>query len=93
MFNGKQPNSFEDMFQLLPGINRTKCFKLEILKSKPMEYFPAATLPRTWNSLNQELKDVVSIKGFKNQLSQSLISSYQSTVRCYELITIVQTSK
>ena len=84
MFNGKQPKSFEGMFQLLPGINRTKCFKLEILKSKPMEYLPAATLPRTWNTLNQELKDVVSFNGFKNKLTQSLISSYPTTVRCFD---------
>ena len=87
ILNNKQPDSFQGMFSILPGTglgSRTNNFLLDKLKNAGMSLFPAATLPRIWNSLSPDLKHTVSRNSFENKLSKSLIDTYPSTVHCHD---------
>ena len=81
-FNGKQPESFEGIFNVLPGTNRTKNFQIEILKSNFLAQFPTAFLPRIWNSNSLSMKYLVSHNSFKKSLYQSFVDSYHTRVNC-----------
>ena len=49
--------SFHDMFNSLAEPNRTKSYKLERVLFKTLECFPSAIFPKTWNSIELELKE------------------------------------
>jgi len=53
------------MFNSLAEPNRTKSYKLERVLFKTLECFPSALFPKTWNSIELELKETKSAKSFK----------------------------
>ena len=87
LLNGKQPDSFDNFFIKAPNFEsdtnrRCFCYVVDLLKNKTVGRFPTATLPRTWNSIDQSLKLVDSHSVFKKDIYYSLIDQYPTSVNC-----------
>ena len=80
--NDKLQESFEKVFTTLTGSNRTNSLQVDITKSKSLCSFPTDFLPKVWNANSLHLKNNTSLNSFKNNLKQSILSSYHSTVKC-----------
>ena len=80
--NAKLPDSFENVFTPLTGSNRTNSLQVDITKSKSLSSFPTDFLPKVWNANSLHLKNITSLNSFKNNLKQSILSSYSAAVKC-----------
>lgn len=76
-YHSKLPNSFNNMFTSLAEPNRTKSYKLELVKHKSLENFPAAIFPKVWNAIELNIKDIYSPKAFKNEIKMFYLNMYK----------------
>ena len=87
LLNLKQPDSFEEFFKKMPNFNTDRmrqgfCYAVDKLKNNLVGRFPTATLPRTWNQLDQDIKLIDSHTTFKKEIHESLINQYPDSVNC-----------
>ena len=52
------------------------------LKNGGVGRFPTAVLPRTWNTLDTDMKSIKSHKKFKKTVYDSILAKYTETVKC-----------
>ena len=88
LLNCKQPDSFDNFFRKTPNFNsdtnrRGFCYAVDKLKNKTVERFPTATLPRTWNLIDQSKKLIDSHSVFKKDVYASLKDEYPISVNCH----------
>ena len=84
---GKQPSSFSDFLNKPINFesekNRRKfCYCVDKLKNGGVGRFPTAVLPRTWNTLDTDMKSIKSHKKFKKTVYDSILAKYTETVKC-----------
>ena len=87
LFLGKQPESFTDFLRKPANFdsntNRRKfCYTVDKLKNDMVGRFPTAVLPRTWNSLETDNKDITSHSSFKKFIYESFTEAYTDVVKC-----------
>ena len=78
----KQPASFENMFTPLGVTNRTGNYHIKIYKSKYLDRFPSAFLPKVWNENSTDIKRCISISSLKTLISEKILSEYKSSEKC-----------
>ena len=84
---GKLPVSFNNKFTPLMGSNRTLSYRINVAKNKSLEKFPTNFLPKIWNSISLELKNIPSLKLFNKSIKSKDLAAYAnftcSRENCY----------
>ena len=84
---GKLPSSFDNKFTPLMNLNRTQSYKLNLAANKNLEGFPSYFLPKIWNSISLELKNIPSLKLFNKSIKSKDLAAYAnftcSRENCY----------
>jgi hypothetical protein len=75
---GKLPASFDNKFTPLMNLNRTQSYKLNVAANKNLEGFPSYFLPKIWNSISLELKNISSLKSFNKNIKSMKLAVYDS---------------
>ena len=75
---GKLPASFDNKFTPLMNLNRTESYKLNVAANKNLEGFPSYFLPKIWNSISLELKNISSLKSFNKNIKSMKLAVYDS---------------
>ena len=70
------PESFNDMFIPLAEPNRTNSYRLELFKFKLLKSFPNVYLPKIWNSMPHDVKNLSKFTTFKNTVKLEIINQY-----------------
>ena len=73
--HNKLPNCFENMFKV-SNSSRTKNIIIEICINKSLKQFPSYLMPRIWNALCLENKNITTRNKFKKTVYEELKSSY-----------------
>ena len=76
------PSSFHGFLNALPPPNRTNGFHLDLTQNKFLEQFPTFFLPKIWNKLPLNLKNMESHGCFKREMQTLLLSSYPPEYKC-----------
>ena len=56
--NNMLPSSFNDKFVKLASFERSLSFQMEVVKKSFLKTLPTYSLPKNWNSLPLELKQI-----------------------------------
>ena len=79
------PESFVNMFGKIS--DRSRNYRIDIVKNKTLEAFPKAYLPKIWNSLPMEVKYSNSLKEIKKNVKTHLLEVYKAFIcnnrNCY----------
>ena len=78
------PESFLNLFIPIGAPNRTCSYQIDKLKKDFLGQFPSYFLPKIWNSNSLDLKMQTKLTKFKTLLHDTLISKYETVVKCKE---------
>ena len=79
---GKQPKTFDNMFQPLGANNRTGNYQLASYKTTFFEKFPSVFLPKVWNDNSTLCKHCITIASLQSLLSDVMLNRYNKSERC-----------
>ena len=74
--NNLLPKSLDNMFTPCNPPNRTNSYKIIKSRTSYIDQFPSAYLPKKWNELGCNMKNLDTLSKFKTNLKTTLLSAY-----------------
>ena len=79
---GRQPPTFDKMFQPLGVNNRTGNYQLLNYKTNFFDKFPSVFLPKVWNDNSTLCRHCLTLSSLKSLLSDVMLDRYNKIEHC-----------